>query len=63
MDKGYLDDVPVAKIGAFEDALHAHFANTASELMQNVATSGDWNDDIEAAYKKGIEEFVATGTW
>ena len=63
VDKGYMDDVPVAKIGAFEDALHAHFANTASELMQNVAASGDWNDDIEAAYKKGIEEFVATGTW
>ena len=63
VDKGYMDDVPVAKIGAFEDALHAHFANTAGELMGSVAASGDWNDDIEAAFKKGIEDFKATGSW
>jgi len=25
--------------------------------------SGDWNDDIEAAFKKGIEDFKKTGTW
>ena len=63
VDKGYMDEVPVAKIGAFEDALHAHFANTAGELMGSVAASGDWNDDIEAAFKKGIEDFKATGSW
>src|SRR3546814_1448234 len=32
VDKGYMDDVPVGKIGAFEEALHAHFANTAGEV-------------------------------
>jgi F-type H+-transporting ATPase subunit alpha len=63
VDKGYMDDVPVNKIGAFEEALHAHFANTSGELMQSVARTGDWNDDIEAAFKKGIEEFKATGSW
>jgi F-type H+-transporting ATPase subunit alpha len=63
VDKGYMDDVPVAKIGAFESGLHAHFANTAGELMKSVAASGDWNDDIEAAFKKGIEDFKATGSW
>src|SRR3546814_10263155 len=31
VDKGYMDDVPVGKIGAFEEALHAHFANTAGD--------------------------------
>ena len=63
VDKGYMDDVPVNKIGAFEDALHAHFKNTAGSLMDSVAASGDWNDDIEAAFKKGIEDFKATGSW
>ena len=63
VDKGYMDDVPVAKIGGFESGLHAHFANTAGELMKSVAASGDWNDDIEAAFKKGIEDFKATGSW
>src|SRR5512141_535504 len=63
IDKGYMDDVAISKIGAFEEALHAHFANTAGELMDRINASGDWNDDIEAAFKKGIEEFKATGTW
>ena len=63
VDKGYMDDVPVAKIGPFEAALHAHFANTMGELMTSVGNTGDWNDDIEASFKKGIEEFKATGTW
>ena len=63
VDKGYMDDVPVNKIGDFESGLHAHFANTAGALMQSVAASGDWNDEIEAAFKKGIEDFRATGSW
>src|SRR5690606_8791895 len=34
VDKGYMDDVAINKIGAFEEGLLAHFANTAGELMQ-----------------------------
>ena len=63
VNKGYMDDVPVAKIGPFEAALHAHFANTAGDMMAGIAASGDWNDDLEAAFKKGIEDFKATGSW
>ncbi|HRO62211.1 F0F1 ATP synthase subunit alpha [Thermomonas sp.] len=63
VDKGYMDDVPVAKIAAFEAGLQAHFTNTAGALMDDVAASGNWNDDIEAAFKKGIEEFKATGSF
>ncbi len=63
VDKGYMDDVPVAKIGAFEEALHAHFANTSGELIQKINQTGDWNDEIEAGFKKGIEDFKATGSY
>lgn len=63
IDKGYMDDVPVNRIGAFEAALQAHFANTNGALMERVAGTGDWNEDIEAAFKKGIEEFKATGSY
>ncbi len=63
VDKGFMDDVPVAKIGAFEEGLHAHFANTKGELMSKTNDSGNWNDEIEAEFKKGIEEFVATGSF
>jgi len=63
IDKGYMDDVAINRIGAFEAALHAHFANTQGQLMDRIATTGDWNDEIEAAFKQGIEDFKATGTW
>ena len=63
VDKGYMDDVPVARILAFEAGLQAHFANTAGELMDKINSTGDWNNDIEAAFKSGIEEFKATGSY
>jgi F-type H+-transporting ATPase subunit alpha len=63
VDKGYMDSVPVNKILAFEAGLQAHFANNYGELIGNIDTTGAWNDDIEASFKKGIEEFVTTGSW
>ncbi len=63
VNEGFLDDVPVARIGAFEAALHAHFVNTQGELVGKINDTGAWNDEIEAAFKKGIADFKQTGTW
>jgi F-type H+/Na+-transporting ATPase subunit alpha len=63
VNEGYLDDVPMNKVGPFEDGLHAHFANTQGELMAKIVETGDWNDEIEAVFKQGIEDFKATGSW
>ena len=63
VNEGYIDDVPMAKVLAFEEGLHAHFANTQGELMDKVTDSGDWNDAIEASFKQGIAEFKASGSW
>src|SRR5690606_28439172 len=63
VDKGYMDDVAIAMIGAFEQGLHAHLANTLSPVMEKIIATGDWNDELEAAFRKGIEKFKTTGTW
>jgi F-type H+-transporting ATPase subunit alpha len=63
VEKGYLSDQPVNKILAFEAALQSHFAQGYGELMNKIVQSGDWNDEIEAQFKKGIEEFRKTGSW
>jgi F-type H+-transporting ATPase subunit alpha len=31
--------------------------------MDGINATGDWNDELEAAFSKGIEEFKKTGTW
>ncbi|HYM86343.1 MAG TPA: F0F1 ATP synthase subunit alpha, partial [Pseudoxanthomonas sp.] len=63
VNEGYLDDVPVNKLLALEEGLHAHFANTKGDLIDRINASGDWNDEIEAAFKAGISEFKTTGSW
>ena len=63
VNEGYLDDVPVNQILAFESGLHAHFDNTEGALIEKINASGAWNDEIEAAFKKGIADFKQTGSF
>ncbi|SHF31332.1 F-type H+-transporting ATPase subunit alpha [Microbulbifer donghaiensis] len=62
-DKGYLKDVDVAKVLDFESALLAYMNSEHAELMAKVNSTGDYNDEIDAAFKAAIEKFVATGSW
>ncbi len=62
-EKGYLDDQPIAKILPFESALHTHFHNNHADLMKKIVDTGDWNSDIEGAFKSGLDEFKKTGSW
>ena len=63
VNEGYLDDVPLAKLLAFEAGLHAHLSNTQGALEQKIVESGAWDKDIEASFKQVISEFKGTGTW
>ncbi|HEX6834797.1 MAG TPA: F0F1 ATP synthase subunit alpha, partial [Rudaea sp.] len=62
-EKGYLDDLPVPQILPFEKGLHAHFEANYADLVKSIIDKGDWNDQIEASFKKAIEEFKKTGSW
>ncbi|HEY6545819.1 MAG TPA: F0F1 ATP synthase subunit alpha, partial [Dokdonella sp.] len=62
-EKGFLDDLPLNKVLPFEAALHAHFHSNHGDLMKMIVDTGDWNNDIEAQFKKGVEEFKKTGSW
>jgi len=63
VDRGFLNDVEVAKVGSFEAALLSYFNRDQAELMAKINEKGDFNDDIDAAIKAGIEKFKATQTW
>ncbi len=63
VNEGHLDDVPVAKVLAFEKGLHAHLHANFGDAMSKLAASGDWNDGIEGAFKQALAEFKKTGSW
>jgi F-type H+-transporting ATPase subunit alpha len=63
IDRGYMDDVEMNKIGAFESALIDHMNNTKADFMKSLNDSGDFNDEIEAELKAGVEDFKKTGSW
>ena len=62
-NEGYLNDVEVAKIGAFESALLSYMHGEHGGLMSDIVADGGWNDEREAAFKSAIETFKATQTW
>ena len=62
-NEGYLDDVDVTKVVAFEGALHAYLRASNAELLAKINESGDFNDEIAAEMKAAIEKFKATSTY
>ena len=62
-DKGFLKDVPVNKVLAFEAALLSYMGTEHGELMAQINQTGDYNGEIEAQFKAAIEKFKATQTW
>ena len=62
-ERGYLQDIEVAKVGAFEQALIAYFHHEHAALLDKINVKGDFNDEIDAGIKAGIESFKATQSW
>ena len=62
-NEGYLNDVEVNKVGAFEAALLSYMHGEHGEMMNQIVASGDYNDEIETTFKAAIEKFKSTQTW
>jgi F-type H+-transporting ATPase subunit alpha len=63
VDKGYIDDVEVKKVVAFEAAMHAYIGSNNADLLDKINATGDYNDEIESEIKSAIEKFKANGVW
>ncbi len=61
--KGYLDDVPLDKIAAFEQALHSFVHEQHQALLDTINKEGSYSDDIADTLKTLLEEFKQTQTW
>ena len=62
-EAGFLDDIELEKVGAFEDALHSFMNSDRADLMKQIDDTGDYNDDIVASMKESIETFKKNHTW
>lgn len=63
VEKGYLDNIPVSEVGAFESALHAYMHSNYSSLLNEIAESGAYDDEIDAKIKSAVESFIENGSW
>ncbi|MEE3240809.1 MAG: F0F1 ATP synthase subunit alpha [Pseudomonadota bacterium] len=62
-DNDFLNDIAVEKVGAFEDALLSYAHAEQGDLLAQIADTGNWDGDTEAAFKALLETFKATQTW
>jgi F-type H+-transporting ATPase subunit alpha len=63
VNEGYVDDVEVAKIIDFENALHDFAKANYSDLLDSINESGDYNDDIAASLKGVCDGFAEKGAY
>ncbi len=62
-NEGFLDGIEVEKVLDFEAALHSFMEREKADLVASIGDEGNYNDDIIAALRSSIEEFVKTQTW
>ena len=62
-NEGYLDDVDVTKVVAFETALLDYFNSESSTLRDEINESGDYGDDVASKFKACVESFKSTRTF
>ena len=63
VNEGFIDEVDVSRVGAYEEALHDYAKANNSELMDTINASGDLNDEITAGLKSVCEGFAEKGAF
>ena len=62
-NEGFLDEVPLDKIIAFEKALHEFSSDKHSDLVNEINTNCDYNDEVSAKLKSLMEDFKEKGVY
>ncbi|OGI52894.1 MAG: F0F1 ATP synthase subunit alpha [Candidatus Muproteobacteria bacterium RIFCSPHIGHO2_12_FULL_60_33] len=63
VNEGFLDDVDVKKVRAFEDALQSHLKSQHGALMESINQKPEYSDEVAAQLRKVITDFKAHHTW
>ena len=57
---GYMDDVPVERVGEFEERLVGYLETSKSDVMKTIEETKDYDEATETSLKEGIIAFKAT---
>jgi F-type H+-transporting ATPase subunit alpha len=60
LNNGFLDDVPVEKVQAFEASFHKYMESNKPELTKKIMDDKVLNEDTEASLKAALTEFKNT---
>jgi F-type H+-transporting ATPase subunit alpha len=63
VNEGYLDDVEVSKVLAYEEALHDYAKANHGATLDSINESGDYSDEIAATLKSICDEFAEKGAY
>jgi F-type H+-transporting ATPase subunit alpha len=63
VERGYLDDIELHKVGDFEAALQAYMASDQDALMSSINDDPKLSDDVEAKLKAAVGTFKSDHTW
>lgn len=62
-DKGFLNNIPVDKVGAYESALLKFMESDHADFMKKINETGDYNDEIQATLQQALTSFQEKGVW
>jgi F-type H+-transporting ATPase subunit alpha len=57
--QGYLDDLPVSDIRAYEDGLHKYFATAQGALLEDLTKKKQLDDDLRNRMHAALKEYSA----
>ena len=62
-NEGFLKEIDLTKIADFEAALLSYMNSEHSDLMNKINETGDYNEEIQSAFKAAMEKFISTQSW
>ncbi|MFP4607060.1 MAG: F0F1 ATP synthase subunit alpha [Thiohalospira sp.] len=62
-NEGYLDDLETKKVSDFEAALHDYAKSECADLVKQLDETGKYDDEVDAALRKALDDFKANHAW
>ena len=63
VDRGYLDDIDLGEVGAFEAALQDFMTSKYADFVQSIDADPKFTDEVDAKLKEALDDFKANHAW